>query len=109
MYLTLAVVVIELSKPYSKTYTTINIVLDAHYSPFPHWLGSTINEAGETERVEKLVSAALKHADEISDEFYRSAAKDPDTCVGFCLGRPFCKRQCNQHFAGYILVKWDDL
>jgi hypothetical protein len=31
----------------------------------------------ETEHVEKLVSAALEHANEIEDEFYRSAALHP--------------------------------
>ncbi len=31
----------------------------------------------ETERVEKLVSTAIEHANEIQDEFYRSAALHP--------------------------------
>ena len=31
----------------------------------------------ETQRVEKLVSTALEHANEIDDEFYRSAALHP--------------------------------
>ena len=31
----------------------------------------------ETERVEKLVSTAIEHANEIEDEFYRSAALHP--------------------------------